>query len=837
LAISAVAVESVPRAAAEGRTACFHCGEPCRDHTFAHSEKTFCCQGCLIVHDLLTENGLNQFYDLSQHPGVKVRAAGLGAQWAYLDDPAIRGKLLDFDDGKFSRVRLQVPAIHCVACVWLLENLFRLHPGIAKSQVNFPRREVSITFLPGKITLSQVVGLLASIGYEPKLTLGELDRQQPDNQRRKYWMQMGIAGFAFGNIMLMSLPMYIGLDSFSGPLFRKIFGYLNLLFALPVLLYSASDYWRSALLSFRQRRMTLDVPIAVGLAALYAQSAYEILGHVGEGYLDSLAGLVFFLLCGRVFQHRTQERLSFDRDYKCFFPLSATRLESGAEASVAISQLAVGDQLMVRNGELLPADCRLRSGAACIDYSFVTGESEPVAKLAGDYLYAGGQQRGGAIIVETAKPVSQSYLTSLWDHEAFRKVRHQTFNTMTNRFSRWFTRWVIAVAVGVALYWIAFGQTGRGLQAFTAVLIVACPCALALAAPFTLGTAQRALAGIQVFLRNSQVLERLAQVDTIVFDKTGTLTMADAGLVGFLRAEQTETPDGGALHEAALSAQEKAWVAALVRQSTHPHSMRISQWLGSPTTAATIAEFVEQPGSGIAGRIQGAWVRLGSRVWLEANGIRVPTHSLPAGSLAYFAAEGRCLGVFVVGNQLRPETTQLLSDLGQNYELALLSGDNERERERFRELFGPQARLQFNQSPLEKLEFIKRLQEAGHVVMMVGDGLNDAGALRQSDVGVAVVERAGAFSPASDIILEADKVGRLAETIRLSRKSVRIIRLSFSLSSLYNLIGVSIAACGVLSPLIAAILMPLSSFSVVAFACGMTKRAARPLNFYRKACP
>jgi len=790
----------------------------------------FCCQGCLIVHDLLKENGLDQFYDLSQHPGVKIKSAGLNSAWSYLDDPVVKTRLLDFDDGKCCRVRLQAPAIHCIACVWLLENLFRLHPGIAKSQVNFTRREVSITYDPTQITLSQVAGLLASIGYEPKLTLGELDRRPQDYSRRKSWLQVGIAGFAFGNIMLMSLPLYIGLDSFSGPMFRKIFGCLSLAFALPVVIYSASDYWRSALLSFRQRRMTLDVPIAVGLAALYAQSAYEILGQVGEGYLDSLAGLVFFLLCGRLFQHRTQERLSFDRDYKCFFPLSAMRLGAQGQASVAISQLAVGDQLVIRNGELLPADCSLKSGAACIDYSFVTGESEPVAKEPGDYLYAGGQQRGGAITVETVKPVSQSYLTSLWDHEAFRKVRHQTFDTLTNRFSRWFTRWVIAVALGVALYWTIGGQTGRGLKAFTAVLIVACPCALALASPFTLGTAQRALARIQVFLRNAQVLERLAQVDTIVFDKTGTLTSAEASQVRYLRVQTCGLTGESGFVEGNLSPEEKFWVGEVARQSTHPHSARISRWLGNSLSGATATEFEEQPGRGILGRVDGRLVRLGSRAWLEEAGIKIPTHGTPEGSAVYFSVDGLCQGAFTLANQVRPETSQLLSELGKNYELSLLSGDNARERERFRELFGGQARLQFNQSPLDKLEYIQGLQAAGHVVMMVGDGLNDAGALQQSDVGVAVVEKAGAFSPASDIILEAAHVGRLAETIQLAKRSVRIIRWSFSLSSLYNLIGVSIAACGVLSPLIAAVLMPLSSFTVVAFACGMTNRAARPLH-------
>jgi P-type Cu+ transporter len=511
--------------------ACFHCGEPCYDPGLAREEKAFCCQGCLFVHDLLAESGLGQFYELNRHRGVRIRQQAKHRQWAYLDDPALQQQLLDFTDGKVSRVTFQIPAIHCVACVWLLENLFRLHPGVGRSQVNFPRREATITFASKKLALSALVGLLASIGYEPVLTLGELEKRRSDPARKRQWLQVGIAGFAFGNIMLLSLPAYLGLDSLSGPLFRLIFGYLSLALAAPVVCYSASDYWRSAALSLRQRMLALDVPIAVGLAALYAQSAYEIVLGRGPGYLDSLAGLVFFLLCGRVFQQKTHDRIAFDRDFRGFFPLSVTRKTAAGEESIAISNLRVGDRLLLRNGELIPADARLVSGPAFIDYSFVTGEAEPVTKAAGDYLYAGGRQMGGAIEVETVKAVSQSHLTSLWNHEAFQKEQESSLNTLTNRIGRWFTLGVIAVAVGAGVFWLMQADTGRAVKAFISVLIVACPCALALSAPFALGTAQRLLARLQVFLRNALVLERMAQVEAIVFDKTGTLTAGGAEAV------------------------------------------------------------------------------------------------------------------------------------------------------------------------------------------------------------------------------------------------------------------------------------------------------------------
>ena len=467
-----------------GEGACFHCGESCDREDVESNGKRFCCQGCLLVHDLLTENGLGHFYDLSRHPGIRIHSDAKRQQWSYLDQPELARKLIDYSDTKLTRVTFRVPAIHCIACVWLLENLFQLHPAIGQCQVNFPKREAAISFATGKLRLSELVALLSSIGYEPQLTLGELEpAPQPDRTGKRQWLQVGIAGFAFGNIMLFSLPTYLGLDSLSGSAFKAVFGWLSLVIALPVVVFSAADYWKSAWLAARQLVLTLDVPIAIGLAAIYGESLYEIATGAGGGYCDSLTGLIFFLLCGRLFQKATYDRITFDRDYKCFFPLSVTRKTGDSEKTIAMSNVRVGDRLVLRNGELIPADAVLASGRGLLDYSFVTGESEPVEKEQGDYLYAGGQQIGAAIEIETVKAASQSYLISLWNNEAFKKEREDQLDTLTNRYSRRFTGIVLGVAVVAALFWLAAGNPVRALKAFTSVLIVACPCALALAAP------------------------------------------------------------------------------------------------------------------------------------------------------------------------------------------------------------------------------------------------------------------------------------------------------------------------------------------------------------------
>jgi len=289
--------------------ACYHCGEPCSDESYEKNRRVFCCHGCLVVHDLLAENGLSQFYELIDYPGTRIHPESAQKHWSFLDDPKVAQGLLDFTDGERSRVTFKIPAIHCVACVWLLENLYRLHRGLRQSLVHYSRQELTIHFAAKEIRLSELVALLVSIGYEPELTLGEPEKREARPVRQRQWLQIGIAGFAFGNIMLFSLPAYLGLDSLSGPVFKMVFGYLSLALAIPVLVYSASDYWRAAWLSLRRRALVLDVPIALGLAAIYLQSAYAIIWQRADGYLDSLTALVFFLLCGRVFQQKTQDKI------------------------------------------------------------------------------------------------------------------------------------------------------------------------------------------------------------------------------------------------------------------------------------------------------------------------------------------------------------------------------------------------------------------------------------------------------------------------------------------------------------------------------------------------
>lgn len=792
---------------------CFHCATPCPPDAPTQDGRRFCCHGCLAVYQVLTQNGLGHFYDLGEGAGIRVQGSPAGGRWAYLDDPAVRDRLLDFREGDLARVTLQVPAMHCVACVWLLENLFRLREGIGRSEVNFPRREVSVLLDLRRTPLSALVTLLHSLGYPPVLRLDAMEGRREASSAKRLYLQLGIAGFAFGNTMLFSFPAYLGLEPTGAEGLSRLFGWLSITLAVPVVLFSAADYWRAAWQAVRRRVLTIDLPIALGLAALFGRSAWEVLTLAGPGYFDSLTGLVFFLLCGRVFQRKSYERLAFDRDYRAFFPIAVTRRRAEAEETVPVSRVRVGDRLVIRHRELLPADARLVRGRGLLDYSFVTGESTPVEKRPGDLLYAGGRQMGAALEVEVLRPVAQSYLASLWSREELAKPRTRGLGGITDRVSRWFTVSVVGLAFAVAAWWAVSGQWSTGLWAFTAVLIVACPCALALAAPFAFGAAQRRLGLAGIFLRSADVVESLAHVDMVAFDKTGTLTAPG----------EEETEWSG---EALTAAQRRA-VAALAGQSAHPLARAVGRAVGRTAGRVEVTAFREEPGFGLEGLVAGERWYLGSPLWLRRHGLEVSTESAPGQTVVWCAVQDRVLGCWRFRSRLRPETEPALQKWQrEGVRLALLSGDQARERDRFAPLFGPDAAMLFEQTPEAKLERIRAWRAEGRVVMMVGDGLNDAGALQASDVGVAVTAGPGEFSPASDVILEGCRLDRLPRAWRLARTTVRVVWGCIGVSLLYNTVGITLAAQGLLAPWICAVLMPLSSISVVALAVGGVRWAA-----------
>ncbi|MCK0160820.1 heavy metal translocating P-type ATPase [Allomuricauda sp. F6463D] len=772
---------------------CYHCGDECGRDSVTFDGKDFCCNGCKTVYEIFTSNGLSTFYELEGKAGTTPNQ--IRKKYDFLDNQEIVGRLVEFDEENVQVVTLSIPSIHCSSCIWVLENLNKLHAAISVSQVDFPKKTIRVTYKTNDFSLKALVLLLGSIGYEPYISLEEYNKKGKKVDRSLIY-KLGVAGFAFGNVMLFSFPEYFEVEEFWLDQYKHVFRWLMFAFSLPVVFYAGIDYFISAYKGIRSKLLNIDVPIALGIFTLFVRSTVDIAFDLGSGFFDSLTGLVFFLLLGRFFQQKTYSYLSFERDYKSYFPIAVTRLQkNGGEENIQIYNINVGDRVLIRSHEIIPVDCILIKGTAEIDYSFVTGESEPVLKKSGEKLFAGGKQLSGVLEVEVLRSVSQSYLTQLWSNSIFSKDKASQFQTLTDSIGKRFTVAVLSIATLATIFWLVY-MPSLALNVFTSVLIIACPCAIALAAPFTLGNMLRIFGKYKLYLKNTNTIERLSKIDTAIFDKTGTLTTNQKDTIHYEGMELTE--------------DETALLKTTLRASNHPLSRSLYNILKS-NAIMTLEEFQEETGKGIEGKYNEHSIKVGSASYVGENKSNSITNTT-----VYISSDEDVKGRFVFKNTYREGMQQIFDELAESLELGILSGDNDGEKKKLENVLPAKTKMMFDQKPEDKLEYIKKLQEK-NTVLMVGDGLNDAGALAQSDVGLAVSENINVFSPACDGILDAGNLNMLPSFIKLSKKSIRIIKLSFILSLCYNVVGLYFAVTGQLQPVIAAILMPLSSISIVLF--------------------
>ncbi|MBX9781704.1 MAG: heavy metal translocating P-type ATPase metal-binding domain-containing protein [Chitinophagaceae bacterium] len=781
------------------QTHCYHCGEEIISSVH-FDEKEFCCQGCKSVYSILRKNDLCEYYKLNNSPGASLQKEIRSDKFLFLDDEGIRQKLIQFENSNQTHITFYLPQMHCSSCLYLLENLHRINPNIISSRVNFPGKEVTIIFNHGELSLSKLAALLSSVGYEPYISLHDLQNKKPPYPKSMIY-QLGVAGFCFANIMLLSFPEYLGFDGDEKAL-QSVFRMFNIALALPVLLYSAQPFFESAWKGLRNRFLNIDAPVALAILITFFRSLYEVYAGISAGYFDSMTGIVFFMLVGRVLQNKTYQQLSFERDYTSYFPVAVTVLKNDTEQPTALPELKVNDTLLIHHDEIIPADGILTRGKAFIDYSFVTGESVPVAKEIGEIIYAGGRQTGSNIELLTIKEVTQSYLTQLWNKDN-RNNAAANQSSFVHALSRWFTWMVLALAAAGAWYW-SYYDSAKAWNVITTVLIVACPCALLLSNSFTNGNILRLLGRYKFYLRNAQVIEDLAAVDHIVFDKTGTLTST---------AEQDIEFEGDG-----LTKEQEQLISALAAQSTHPLSRALVQQPGK-TKNITVSTFKETPGRGIEGVIRGNKIVLGSSpiAQQDQEDNRTKVHVV---------INNEYLGYFVFRNHYRHQLQPLINTLKKDFQLSVISGDSDAELPHLRKLFGTGATLLFQQQPHQKLNYIRQLQQQ-HNVLMIGDGLNDAGALQQSNVGIAITEDTNNFTPASDAVLDAKSLHLLPAFIQLCRANKQIIMAAFILSIVYNVAGLFFALQGILSPLVAAILMPSSSISILLVTFGCSGLMAR----------
>lgn len=773
---------------------CFHCGEACSAHHWTINEKPFCCAGCKSVYALLHRHEMDDYYCLNAAPGVKL-ADVAPEKFSFLDDETISQKLLSFYNEEQARITFYLPQIHCSSCIWLLEHLRQLNEGVITSRIDFFRKEITVSYFSQQTSLREIAELLTSIGYEPHISMQSADDKAEERagySSKKAAYKVGIAGFCFANIMLISFPEYLGMNFQENEQLVVFFRAINLLLALPTLLYSASEFFVNAFYSFRQRYLNIDAPIALAISVTFIRSLYEILTGSGAGYLDSMSGIIFFMLLGRTLQNRTYSTLQFNRDYKSYFPIAVTLIENGKKNITPIQDIKESNVLCLHHQEVVPTDSILSKGIADIDYSFITGENELQHVVAGGLIYAGGKITGKSIEVIAVNDFRQDTFTRLWNNQVFDNL-HSDRDERVTTISRYFSIIVLILALFAFTYW-QLVNPAHSWNALTAVLIVACPCALLLNATFTNGYLISYLAKHGLFLKNAAVIEAMSKINHIAFDKTGTITEAAHNALSVLWSK--------------LSKQEREEVVFMCSQSLHPLSRAIVEHYGLTEQGFKMEQFQEVSGQGIAATIEGRQFKIGSSVFVGGdNNVGTETE-------VFISIDGSLMAHFQFKNKVKKGVRQLIKRLNA-YRLSLISGDNNNSQSQMSKLFNQRVILKYRQSPEQKLAYIKAIQAGGEKVMMVGDGLNDAGALKQSDVGIAVVQQSFSFSPACDAILEATKIQHLPDFIAMAKASQRVIIFGFCYSLLFNIIGISFAVTAHLSPMIAAILMPLSSLGIM----------------------
>ncbi len=784
---------------------CAHCGDPCADTSISLQEKYFCCAGCQSVYEILQTHGLCDYYAMDERAGIPMRSSRFDdSYYAALDEPRVLARFTEHAGEHTVLIRFEVPGMHCASCVWLLDQLHRFDVGILRSDVDFLRKTVRVEIDTEKTKASSVARLLSSLGYEP-LIHTEGNEVDLDHQRRSVlrglYMRIGVAGFAAGNVMMISISRYLaGYGGLTATL-ETLFSILSIALSLPVLLYSASPWYRSAIGALRHRRINLDVPVAIGISVLFVRSVVDIISGAGEGFLDSFAGLVLFLLVGRLFQQKAFDAVSFDRTYRSFFPLSVRVERKGIIEVVPIDNVKIGDVMLVRNGEIVPCDSVLLSPLAYFDYAFVTGESLPVENTEGQIIHAGGKVVGAAATLTATRDVSQSYLASLWERAGGKRPR-RSYLELSDRFGARFTYGALAIAAAGFLMWLP--DLPMAINVLTAVLIIACPCALTIAAPVTLGTAMARLGIRGIYVKEPGTLLELTNPSVIAFDKTGTLTEPEHRLVV----------------DSAMTSH-RAWplVQALAAHSTHP----ISRSIASMDRTANVTDVVEVTGKGVTGVVNGEQITIGSAdLFIEQGLMSVETRS--ASAAAYVAVDGELLGAVTVEPRLRTGVESLISTLRRIASVRLITGDNDRDRPLFGRLFRSDE-MSFGQGPEDKVSTIER-SRSGRVIM-VGDGLNDAAAMATADASIAITDGTSTLVPACDVVMTAGELKNLPLLLKYARNMTLVIKANLIFTVFYNVLGLSLALAGVLTPVITAVLMPVSSLIVIGMSVGGARWFAR----------
>jgi Cu2+-exporting ATPase len=738
---------------------CPHCGTPVEGDA-----DTYCCHGCELAARLIHEAGLDRYYDVRE--AFAPRPEGPAEGWDAIPvDTA--------PDGTAS-CRLQVDGLRCASCVWVTEHLLRATPGVVEATVSYATGRATLRWDPSRVGVGELAGRVAALGYRPRL-LGEEASVDHD-----LLLRLGVAAFAAANIMLMYAALYAGWWGTMEERFVVLFQWGSLILATPVALWCAQPFFAGAWAGLRHRVLHMDLPIALAIAVLYAHGVYATVRRE-DAYLDSLAMLAALLLAGRLLESRGRRRAAEAAvSLAATVPTTAKRATGGGVAVVPAADLRPGDRIDVGAGEELAADGTVRGGAGHVRMALVTGEAEPVEVRPGSEVVAGSVLLDGAITVEVEAVGRDTVLQQMAEQLRLAADRG-TRPGATDRIAPWFTAATLLIATGTFAGWFAGGGLQTAIARTVAVLVVACPCALALSRPLAAAAGLGASARRGLLFRSADALLDLVHVDLAALDKTGTVTQGAVMVV---------SADDAALRIA----------AGLERYSAHPIARAIVDEAGRrgiPLPRGV--EIREEPGVGISGHVDG-------RRWsLRAGG---------PGEVLLRADDGES-AVLGLGDVVRPDSAKIVQQLGElGIAVALLTGDHREVAERIGAETGIPTVLA-RVEPVAKADWVRARQGEGRCVLFAGDGLNDGPALAAADVGVAMGRGAASSILVADGVISSGSLAPLPVALVTARACRRAIRLNQIRSIGYNVLAVSAAVAGWINPLVAAVLMPLSSAMVI----------------------
>lgn len=809
------------------KPACAHCGLPVPDAPPGEAP-VFCCSGCAVVYNALHEAGYaDTFYRLRQVSDAPacpapVSTDPLGA--AFLDDPSFLDAQAPARADGTRRVELFLDGVHCAACVWLVERLPFELDGVLEARLDLPRARVHLHWDPSRVRLSDVARRLSRLGYQAHPVSRQPGRTAAE---RRLLTRMGISWAIAGNVMLLAFAFYAGLDAREAPALTRAARWLSLALTLPAVVYGGAPFFQRAWTSLRQavrrrsaRHLHMDTPIALGILAGFGHSAWATFTGRGEVWFDSVTVLIAALLTARWLQLRSR-RLAGEASERLLAlvpPMARRKRADGSTETVRSDAIRAGDLVAVPAGEVFPADGRIVSGRSAMDQAILTGESRPVEIAPGGRVHAGATNLRAPVLVRVEAAGEETRVGRLlqWVRQA--ATERAPVVLLADRLAGYFVAGVLGLAGMTALIWI-YGLHGAALPHVVALLVVTCPCALGMATPLSMAVATGRAARAGLFVKHEAAFETLTRVDTVVLDKTGTVTEGRLRLIRWSGAE---------------NALQRA--AALEQWSNHPLALAFRQAVHTPYSAAEDS-FSAVPGQGIHGLVEGSTVWVGRPEWIEAgtgatfDAFRETVERMVHEGLTPvgIAVDGEARAVAAFGDDLRPDAAESIDTLQRDGKrVFLLSGDHPSVVTKVAERLGiPAERALGGVTPEEKLQFVEELSGAGAVVAMVGDGVNDAAALQAAAVGIAVEGGTAASRVTADVFLTRKGLAPVLTLLRGSRSVMQVIHRTLAFSLGYNVLGAGAAMAGLVTPLLAALAMPLSSLTVVLMA--ITQRPFRPV--------